>query len=123
MDLHKSLYNNCLVTVVTEVLDKRKAAGQGAATLDEIYKELLADGCEFVGKNEGIKKRGLVISMGKNQKFHRLPNETWGLTAWYPGVKESKETNAQIKDEKDIPDEVVTKEKNTNIQNNNKKSE
>lgn len=31
-----------LATVVTEVLDKRKATGQEAAALDEIYKELLA---------------------------------------------------------------------------------
>jgi len=47
VDLHKSLYNNCLATVVTEVLDKRKTAGQGAATLDEIYKELLAGGFQL----------------------------------------------------------------------------
>jgi len=36
-----------LATVVTEVLDKRKAAGQEAAALDEIYKELLAGGFQL----------------------------------------------------------------------------
>jgi len=40
-------YGRPLATVVTEVLDKRKAAGQGAATLDEIYKELLAGGFQL----------------------------------------------------------------------------
>jgi hypothetical protein len=30
--------------------------------------------------------------MGKNTaKFHKLPNDTWGLTEWYPKAKESKE--------------------------------
>jgi len=40
-------YCRALATVVTEVLDKRKAAGQEAATLDEIYKELLAGGFQL----------------------------------------------------------------------------
>ena len=88
-------YGRPLATVVTEILKKRKASHRGAATLDEIYQELVAGGCELVGKNDGIKKRGLAISMGKNPKFHKLPNNTWGLTSWYSGVKERKEANAQ----------------------------
>jgi len=111
-------YGRPLATVVTEILDKRKATGQGAATLDEIYKELVAGGCKLVGKNEGIKKRGLAISMGKNQKFHRLPNETWGLKAWYSGVKESKVANAQRRDGNGIVSEILSKEESPNTTKN-----
>jgi hypothetical protein len=84
-------YGRPLATVVTEVLDKRNAQGLGAATLDEIYDHLVAGGFDFTGKNDGIKKRGLSISMSKNRKFHRLPNDTWGLVSWYPSAKEVKE--------------------------------
>jgi len=107
-------YGRPLATVITEVLDKRKAVGQGAATLDEIYKELVSGGCKLRGKNDGIRKRGLAITMGKNPKFHRLPNDTWGLIEWYPGVKESKEANAQTKAENDdIVSEILSKDKSS----------
>jgi len=99
MPVSDEYYGSPLATVVKEVLEKRKAAGRGAATLDEIYNYLLAGGCKLIGKNEAIKKRGLAISMSKNQKFHKLPNETWGLTEWYPSAKESRETNAQPRTE------------------------
>lgn len=110
-------YGRPLATVVTETLDKRKAAGSGAATLDEIYIELVAGGYKFTGKNDGIKKRGLAISMSKNPKFHRLPNDTWGLTEWYPGVRESKEANAQTKGENGIISEILPEE-NTGMAKN-----
>jgi len=84
-------YGRPQATVITEVLEKRKAAGFGATNLDELYDELTAGGCKFTGKNEGIKKRGLAISMSKNPKFHKLPNNTWGLKSWYPGAKAGKE--------------------------------
>jgi len=83
-------YGRPLATVVTEVLNKRDDNGLGAATLDEIYNQLVAGGYSFTGKNDGIKKRGLAISMSKNQKFHKLPNDTWGLSKWYPDAKETK---------------------------------
>jgi DNA-directed RNA polymerase delta subunit len=96
-------YGKPLATVVKQVLEKRKAAGRGAARLDEIYEQLVAGGCKLTGKNEAIKKRGLAISMSKNQKFHKLPNDTWGLTEWYPSAKESRERNAQLKIEEKPP--------------------
>jgi len=102
-------YGRPLATVVTEVLEKRRVAGEGAAPLDEIYEELLAGGFEFVGKNEAIKKRGLAISMSKNQKFLKLSNEAWGLTEWYPEAKKSKLLRENGKSENKIdqadPDE------------------
>ena len=85
-------YGRPLATVAAEVLEKRKEKNLGAATLDEIFIELSAGGFKFEGKDEGIQKRGLAIAMGKNTaKFHKLPNNTWGLTEWYPKAKESKE--------------------------------
>jgi len=96
-------YGRPLATVVTQVLNKRKEANLGAATLDEIYNQLVNGGYSFTGKNDGIKKRGIAISMSKNKKFHHiLSNDTWGLTEWYPDVKEKKETTTQIKEENGI---------------------
>jgi hypothetical protein len=83
-------YGRPLATVVTEVLQERRDSGEGSASLDEIFDQLALGGYQFTGKNDGIKKRGLAISMSKNPKFHKLPNETWGLAAWYPGIKETK---------------------------------
>jgi hypothetical protein len=92
-------YGRPLATVSAEVLEKRLAKGLGAATLDEIFTELLRGGFKFEGKNEGIQKRGLAISMGKNTaKFHKLPNDTWGLTEWYPKAKEGKEKETITKE-------------------------
>ncbi len=100
-------YGRPLATVVTKVLEKRQVAEQGAASLDEIFNQLIMGGFDFTGKNEGIKKRGLAISMSKNPKFHRLPNDTWGLFEWYPGVKDSKETAKIVND---IVNEVIKEE-------------
>jgi len=103
-------YGKPLATGITAVLEKRKAIGLGAAKLDEIYEELIAGGCKLTGKNEAIEKRGLAISMSKNPKFHRLPNDTWGLTEWYPGVKESKKEHGE-----QVDDENINQQKNSGI--------
>jgi hypothetical protein len=33
----------------------------------------------------------MAVTLGKNPKFHRLPNGTYGLISWYPGVAAKKE--------------------------------
>ena len=92
-------YGRPLATVAAEVLEKRKEAGIGAATLDQLFTELSRGGFKFEGKNEGIQKRGLAIAMGKNTaKFHKLPNDTWGLMEWYPKAKEGKEKETIVKE-------------------------
>lgn len=88
-----------LATVVTEAMQKRQAYNLGAATLDELYQELIAGAFEFVGKDDGIKKRGLAIAMGKNQKFTRLPNDTWGLSEWYPEAGRGRSRKVLLQDE------------------------
>jgi len=91
-------YGKPLATVITEVLQKRKQANLGSATLDELFSELISGGFKFAGKNDGIQKRGLAISMSKNPKFHGLDNGTWGLKAWY---------NVKDKQTKDEPEENI----------------
>lgn len=98
-------YGRPLATIITEALEKRKEKSFGAATLDELFAELSAGGFKFEGKNEGIQRRGLAISMSKNPKFHKLPNNTWGITEWYPGARETKGTNSQDKPKADSGNE------------------
>ena len=95
-------YGRPLATVITEVLQKRKQTNLGSATLDELFSELILGGFKFAGKNDGIQKRGLAISMSKNPKFHKLDNDTLGLTEWYPSAKEGKD-----KITKDTQNDVV----------------
>ena len=88
-------YGRPLATVVREVLLKRRQSNRGSATLDELFSELTSGGFKFAGKNDGIQKRGLAISMSKNPKFHKLDNDTWGLREWYSNI---------VKTNKDKPD-------------------
>jgi hypothetical protein len=73
-----------------EYLELRKKA----VGLDEIVDALERGGFDFEmqGWPEDQRLRHLGSSMGKNsQIFHRLPNQnTWGLTKWYPNIKEKK---------------------------------
>src|SRR4030042_6028152 len=89
-------YGRPLATVITEVLQKRKQANLGSAPLDTIFNELVAGACKLQGKDAGIQKRNLAISLSKNPKFHRLDNNTWGLREWYPDVKESKDITGSV---------------------------
>jgi hypothetical protein len=80
------------------------------ATLDEIFSALKEGGYDFrsSGDREDDQKRGVAIALGKNsQTFHRLPTGDFGLTTWYPGVREKRqktETSAQA----DKPEEQQT---------------
>src|SRR5713226_2500886 len=84
-------YGQALSTVVREVLVKRREAGLGPASVDEIYHAMLEGGYAFETSNEENAKRGLRISLTKNSAtFHRLPQGGYGLKEWYPNIKESK---------------------------------
>jgi hypothetical protein len=77
-------YNKPLATVVRTILTARKAAGSGAASLDDIYDNMIAGGFKFDAKSDVTAKRALSISLAKNTVlFHKLPNGFYGLTAWY----------------------------------------
>ena len=86
-------YGKRMGAAAREYLEMRKASGAGPAKPREIYEALKAGGYEFRGKDESNQMVVLRTTLRKSsQMFHKLPNGLWGLKAWYPGVKEAKET-------------------------------
>ena len=100
-------YGRPLATVITTILENRNVQHIGPAKVKEIYEQMIAGGYQFDAKDDVNAMRGIRISMAKNQKFHKLPNGKWGLTDWYPNVKEGKETNNQTKTEKETTLEIL----------------
>jgi hypothetical protein len=95
-------YGQPLSTVVRTILEARREAGAGAATINDIYAAMVEGGFAFDTANEENAKRGLRTSLSKNsQTFHKLPNGKYGLRDWYPAVKERVKagTDAVAKDE------------------------
>jgi len=87
-----TFYGQALNTSIRKVLEMRKAAGLGPATVREIYDTLVSGGYEFPrAKTEKNAMDSLRISLGKSSHtFHKLPNGSYGLLAWYPAVKTTK---------------------------------
>ncbi len=86
-------YGKPLASVITEILERRKALGTGPAAIREMFEEMKAGGYLFETKSDANSQRGIRISMRKNSKFHKLPNGKWGLLGWYPNIKESKKAD------------------------------
>lgn len=88
-------YGVALATAIRKYLEMRRAAGQGPATVNDIYAALVAGGYKFDTANERNAKRGLYISLAKNSvTFHKLPSpggneeaSVFGLLEWYPNAK------------------------------------
>lgn len=90
-------YGQPLSTVVRAVLEARKAAGAGAATVNELFTAMQSGGFAFGTQDEDNAKRGLRISLAKNsQTFHKLPNGKYGLRSWYTNLKDPKAKSAQV---------------------------
>jgi len=86
-------YGKSPTVAAREYLDSRK--GSGACKADEIVNALEQGGFDFdsVGWKPSDRPRSLAISMSKNSAiFHRLPNGTFGLIAWYPDVAEKRKS-------------------------------
>ena len=82
-------YGKALASVVRMVLEARKSASIGPATVNEIYDAMVKGGYQFETRIEDNAQRGLRVSLSKNTTvFHRLPSGKYGLTEWYPAVKE-----------------------------------
>jgi hypothetical protein len=81
-----AFYGKPLATCIKMILDRRKAADLGAATLDEIFQQLSTHGYHFEGKEEN-RKASLRMAIRKNSEFHRLPNGTYGMRDWYDRIK------------------------------------
>lgn len=84
-------YGQPLSGVVRDILEARKRANLGPATVAEIYAAMMSGGYKFEAANPENAKRALRISLTKNSAtFHRLPNGSYGLREWYPNVKEAR---------------------------------
>lgn len=108
-------YGAPLATAVRTILERRKRANLGAATVPEIYKVMKDGGFHFEAKNEANAQRSLHIAMAKNTTtFHRLPNSNkYGLREWYPAIRDrvkapAANDDAVIEDAQEDPPETAT---------------
>jgi hypothetical protein len=75
-------YGKAFATAASEFLQRRRHA----CTAEEICNGLTEGGFNFPWE-ESDRLRSVAISLAKNsQLFHRLPNNTFGLLAWYPDI-------------------------------------
>jgi hypothetical protein len=83
-------YGQALHTAMRNYLEWRGKA-RGPATVNEIFEVLKAGGYQFETKNDDNSKRIIRITLTKNSiVFHKLPNGSYGLLAWYPNAKPKK---------------------------------
>ena len=105
-------YGVPLSTAARLFLERRKSA----VTVEEVMRGLEAGGFDFKALQwkESDRLRLLAVTLGKNsQTFHRLPNGTVGLLAWYPTVvqrKEKGDRDAERDAEREAEKERVEKE-------------
>lgn len=84
-----TFYGQALNTSLRRILEMRKAANLGPATVREFYEALVDGGYQFNTADSANASRGLRISLGKStHTFHKLPNGSFGLLEWYPEIKE-----------------------------------
>lgn len=94
-----TFYGQPLNSSVRKILEMRKSAGKGPAKVREIFDALCKGGYEFDAKNDDNAMRGLRISLGKSSRdFHKLPNGEYGMTEWYPAVKNKSSKSGQDSD-------------------------
>jgi hypothetical protein len=73
-------------------LEMRKTQGLGPATPREIYEAIKSGGYVFEARDAEVALVGMrALLRTQPNVFHRLPQGTWGLTAWYPDAKKPKE--------------------------------
>jgi|ERR1035438_6603939 hypothetical protein len=91
-------YGKSPTVAAEEYLNRRHQA----CAAEEIQRGMEQGGFDFGAMDWKLKDRVrmLAITLAKNpQKFHKLPNNTFGLLAWYPNVTAKRE-----KAEKATPD-------------------
>lgn len=100
-------YGQPLATAVRDILEMRKVANLGAASINEIYSTLISGGYNFETANEENAKTGLRSALRKNPVFHKIPgNGQYGLSEWYPKRKKSRPENGGTTDESDLGDNL-----------------
>jgi hypothetical protein len=87
-------YGKPLAAAAGEYLERRKQA----TTAEDIMRGLEQGGFDFdaTGWKEKDRLRMLAISLAKNNtKFHKLPNNTFGLLSWYDQAVLAKRTKEE----------------------------
>lgn len=83
-----TFYGQKQTPAMRSYLEMRKAQNLGPATPREIYEALKAGGYVFEAKDAEVALVGMrALLRTQPNVFHRLPQGTWGLTAWYPDAK------------------------------------
>ena len=80
-------YGRPAVDVIRTILEKRKRANLGAATVSEIYNAMVAGGYQFQTDNDTYAKRGIYSIIARESVFHQIPGGGVGLASWYPAAK------------------------------------
>jgi hypothetical protein len=96
-------YGQPLATCVRTILEMRRGAQLGAASVNEIFDALAAGGYAFETKNEDNAKTGLRQSLRKNSVFHKVPGGQWGLLSWYPNARVEKNADDDEDEDKGSP--------------------
>ena len=96
-------YGMPAVTAIREVLNARKSANIGPATLGEIYDTLIAGGYHFDTATETNARNSLRVTLSKRSAtFHKIPNGKYGLVKWYEKIKVAKKSKkARIDEDED----------------------
>jgi hypothetical protein len=90
-----TFYGKKLQTAMREYLEMRARQNLGPAKPREIYDAITAGGFQFETQDETVALVGMRAMLRKRTAFfHKLPNSTYGLTAWYPGAKKPKASAA-----------------------------
>jgi hypothetical protein len=105
-------YGKPLAAAAGEYLERRKQA----CPAEEIMRGLEQGGFDFdgTGWKEKDRLRMLAVSLAKNNaKFHKLPNNTFGLLSWYDAavIKRAKEERGKQNGSVEEPETEAVEEK------------
>lgn len=106
-----AFFGKPLATCVRDFLEMRRDKVVKEASLDEIVDALKEGGFDLdkISKDKDDARRGVAITLGKNPQFVRLPNDDWGLLAWYPNYKRGKaDANGKSGDKAEEPKAPVS---------------
>ena len=85
-----TFYGKKQTPAMREYLELRKAQGLGPAKPRDIFEALKSGGYQF-GANEIVALVAMrALLRTQPNIFHKLPQGTYGLTAWYPDAKRHK---------------------------------
>jgi hypothetical protein len=96
-----------MATACREIMQRRKARGGGAITLEDLYQQLKTGGYAFKVQTKDNAIASLSTTLGKNTQFRRVPGSVslWGLAEWYGSVPKRKSSTSAPDDSDDGEEE------------------